>query len=124
MISVKTFMHQKQTLAKIKRPEKWHPPPLSRERGGQFSSIEAEGVSIQGVGGGGNNTPEVGKHPDYSVGILLLGMSMGITMQSFVGIEHSVDFWRSAENPPPSAEIIPSQQKIIHPQQKILPPQR
>ena len=28
MISVKTFMHQKQTLAKIKRPEKWHPPPL------------------------------------------------------------------------------------------------
>ncbi len=21
-------MHQKQTLAKIKRPEKWHPPPL------------------------------------------------------------------------------------------------
>jgi hypothetical protein len=25
MISVKTFMHQKQTLAKIKCPEKWHP---------------------------------------------------------------------------------------------------
>ncbi len=34
-------------------------------------------------------------------------MSMGITMQSFVGIEHSVDFWRSAENPPPSAENHP-----------------
>ncbi len=31
----------------------------------------------------------------------LLGLSMGITMQSFVGIGHSVDFWRSAENPPP-----------------------
>jgi hypothetical protein len=48
---------------------------------------------------------------------LLLGMSMGFTMQSFVGIGHSDDFWRSAENPPPSAEN-PS------PQGKILPPQR
>jgi hypothetical protein len=34
-------------------------------------------------------------------------MSMGITMQSFVGIGHSVDFWRSVENPPPSPENHP-----------------
>jgi hypothetical protein len=46
---------------------------------------------------------------------------MGITMQSFVGIRHSVDFWRSAENPLPSAEIIPSQRKIIPLQRKIPP---
>ncbi len=32
---------------------------------------------------------------------ILLGMSMEITMQSFLGIGHSIDFWRSAENPPP-----------------------
>ncbi len=32
---------------------------------------------------------------------------MGITMQSLVGIGHSVDFWRSAENPPPSPENHP-----------------
>jgi hypothetical protein len=31
-------------------------------------------------------------------------MSMGITMKSLVGIEHSVDFWRSAENPHLAAE--------------------
>jgi hypothetical protein len=62
-------------------------------------------------------------------------MSMGITMQSFVGIEHSVDFWRSAENPPPSPENHPLAAKNhppsaenpppsvvnISPQQKILP---
>jgi hypothetical protein len=47
-------------------------------------------------------------------------MSMGITMQSFVGIGHSVDFWRSAEILPPHRKIIPSQQKIIPPQHKIL----
>ncbi len=32
---------------------------------------------------------------------------MGITMQSFVGIRHSVDFWHSVENPPPSPENHP-----------------
>ncbi len=49
-------------------------------------------------------------------------MFMGITMQSFVGIGRSVDFWRSAENPPPQQKIIPLQQKIIPPQRKIIPP--
>ncbi len=58
-------------------------------------------------------------------------MSMGITMQSFVGIEHSVDFWLSAENPPPSAENHPLAAENhppsavnISPQRKILTPQR
>jgi hypothetical protein len=62
-------------------------------------------------------------------------MSMGITMQSFMGIRHSIEFWRSAENPPPSpenhplaAENHPPSAKNhppsvvnISPQQKILP---
>jgi hypothetical protein len=47
----------------------------------------------------------------------LLAMTMGITMQSFVGIGNSVEFWRSAENPPPRWKILPPQQKI-----KNLPP--
>ncbi len=60
---------------------------------------------------------------------------MGITMQSFMGIEHRIDFWRSAENPPPSpenhplaaenhppsAENPPPAVVNISPQQKILP---
>ncbi len=49
---------------------------------------------------------------------------MGITMQSFVGIGHSVDFWRSAdlaaENHPPPAENPPPSVVNISPQQKIL----
>jgi hypothetical protein len=46
-------------------------------------------------------------------------MSMGITMQSFVGI--GVDFWRSAENPPPSPENHPLAAKN-HPPSAQNPP--
>jgi hypothetical protein len=62
---------------------------------------------------------------------ILLGMSMEISMQSFLGIGHNVDFWRlagnpppSSENPPPSAENHPPSVVNIPPQQKILPPHR
>ncbi len=53
---------------------------------------------------------------------ILLGISMGITMQSLVRIKHSVDFWRSAENPPPSAENHPLAVENHPPSAKNPPP--
>jgi hypothetical protein len=52
----------------------------------------------------------------------VLGMSMGFTMQSFVGIGHSADFWRSAENPPPSAENPPPLAENLPPSAENPPP--
>ncbi len=52
---------------------------------------------------------------------LLLYMSMGITIQSCLGIVHSVHFWYSAENLPPQWNILPPQQKIIPLSKKSYP---
>jgi hypothetical protein len=55
---------------------------------------------------------------------LLLGISMEITMQNFVGSDIALIFGGKRKILPPQRKIIPSQRKIIPPQQKILPPQQ
>ena len=56
MISVKTFMHQKQTLAKIKLPEKWHPPPGAPPH--TDTPADGGGGAGQGMGGGVSARPK------------------------------------------------------------------